>query len=148
MPLLVEHFIKKFNHDHGRAVQEVARDCMAVLTSYSWPGNVRQLRDVIEGAVILCRSSTLSLQDLPKLASPGKPQEPVLIVPMGSSRHQVERDLILQTLAYAGGDKARTAAILGMSRGTLYNRLKTHNLHETNGRSNSRGDRRRRNDQS
>ncbi len=115
---------------------------MAVLRSYSWPGNVRQLRNVIEGAVILCRSSTLSLQDLPKLASPGKPQEPVLIVPMGSSRHQVERDLIVQTLAYAGGDKTRTADS-GMSRGTLYNRLKTHNLHETNGRSNSRGYRRR-----
>jgi transcriptional regulator with PAS, ATPase and Fis domain len=144
VPLLVEHFIKQFNRSHDRAVQEVAQDCIAVLRSHSWPGNVRQLRNVIEGAVILCRSSILSLEDLPKLASRGKAREPVFIVRMGTSRHEVERELIVRTLAYASGDKARTAAILGMSRGTLYNRLESYKLHETNGRSNGRAHRDRR----
>ena len=68
---------------------------------------------------MLCRSSVLSAEDLPRLASRGKAREAVFPVRLGSSRYEVERELIVRTLAYAGGDKARTAAILGMSRGTF-----------------------------
>jgi two-component system response regulator HydG len=132
MPLLVEHFVKLFNLKHNKEVQVVAKNCIAALKGHGWPGNVRELRNAIEGAVILCRSSVLSAQDLPKLASRTKAREAVFSVRLGSSRYEVERELILRTLAYAGGDKARTAAILGISRRTLYNRLKSFSLRETN----------------
>jgi len=118
---------------------------MAILKGYSWPGNVRELRNAVEGAVILCRSSILSAEDLPKLASRGKARETVFPVHLGSSRYEVERELIVRTLAHVGGDKARTAAILGMSRRTLYYRLASYKLHETNGPSNDRVYRDRRN---
>jgi len=145
VPLLIEHFIKQFNGQHNKAVEAVDEHYMAALKSYGWPGNVRELRNVIEGAVVLCRSSTLSAKDLPKLASRGGAGEAVFTVRLGSSRYEVERELIVRTLAYAGGDKARTAAILGMSRRNLYNRLESYKLHETNGRSNGHRYRDRRN---
>jgi DNA-binding NtrC family response regulator len=145
VPLLAEHFIKQFNRQHNKAVQGLTEDWLAGLKSYGWPGNVRELRNVIEGAVILCRSSTLCARDLPKLAPRGGGPDPCFTVRLGSTRYEVERELIVRTLAYARGDKARTASILGMSRRNLYNRLQSYKLHETNGRSHGRATHDRRN---
>lgn len=65
LPLLVEAFLRQFNREHRKAVQGINEDCLGSLKSYLWPGNIRELRNVIERAVILCRSSMLSSADLP-----------------------------------------------------------------------------------
>ncbi len=66
LPLLVEHFIEEFNREHNKSVQGLGQDCLDVLRAQPWRGNVRELRNVIQRAVIKCRSSMLSAADLPR----------------------------------------------------------------------------------
>jgi two-component system response regulator HydG len=136
---LVEHFIEHFNREHSKTVQGLGEDCLHALRSHTWPGNVRELRNVIQRAVLKCRSTSLSAGDLPpESAAPHRGPEAQFMVRLGSSRYEVERELIVRTLAYAGGNKARASDLLGMSRRNLYNRLQGYNGHETNGHSNGR----------
>jgi transcriptional regulator with PAS, ATPase and Fis domain len=136
---LVEHFIEHFNGEHNSAVQGLGEDCLDALRLHTWPGNVRELRNVIQRAVLKCRSTSLSAGDLPPgSAAPHCGPEAQFIVRLGSSRYEVERELVVRTLAFAGGNKARASDILGMSRRNLYNRLERYNGHETNGHSNER----------
>ena len=65
VPLLAAQFLRQFNREHSKAVQAIDEDCFSSLKAYSWPGNIRELRNAIERAVILCRSSMLSYGDLP-----------------------------------------------------------------------------------
>lgn len=138
LPPLAEHFIEEFNREHRKSVQGLEQDFLDALRAHTWPGNIRELRNVIQRAVIVCRSPMLSLRDLPlELASRHGP-EVSFTVRLGSSGYEVERELLVRTVAYANGNKARAADILGMSRGTLYNRLKRYGLPETNGHVNGR----------
>ncbi len=135
---LAEHFIGEFNREHSKSVQGLEQDFLDALRAHTWPGNIRELRNVIQRAVIVCRSPMLSLRDLPlELASRHGP-EVSFTVRLGSSGSEVERELLVRTVAYVRGNKARAADILGMSRGTLYNRLRRYSLLETNGHSNGR----------
>jgi DNA-binding NtrC family response regulator len=135
---LAEHFIEEFNREHSKSVQGLEQDFLDALRVHTWPGNIRELRNVVQQAVIVCRSPMLSLRDLPlELASRHGP-EVSFTVRLGSSGYELERELLVRTVAYARGNKARAADILGMSRGTLYNRLKRYSLPETNGHANGR----------
>lgn len=139
LPLLVAHFIREFNREHSKRVEGMSQDCFDVLRAHKWPGNVRELRNVIQRAVIRCQSPMLSAGDLPlePVALRGE-AEAHFLVQLGSSVYEVERELIVRTLAYAGGNKKRASDILGMSRRNLYNRLERYVGHETNGHSNGR----------
>jgi len=138
LPLLVEHFIEEFNREHNKSVQGLGQDCLDVLRAQPWRGNVRELRNIIQRAVIKCRSSMLSAEDLPPECASHRGPEAHFTVRVGSSVHEVERELIVRTVAHAGGNKARAAEILGMSRRNLYNRLERYNVPETNGHANGR----------
>jgi len=138
LPLLVEHFIQEFNREHKKRVQGMDQDCLDALRAHAWPGNVRELRNVVQRAVIRCPSPMLSVGDLPPEAAVRRAPNAHFMVELGSSIHEVERELIVRTLVYAGGNKKRASDILGMSRRSLYNRLERHIEHETNGHSNGR----------
>lgn len=138
LPPLVENFIEEFNREHRKSVQGLEQDFLDALRAHTWPGNIRELRNVIQRAVIVCRSPMLSLRDLPLELASRRGPEVSFTVHLGSSGHEVERELLVRTVAYANGNKARAADILGMSRGTLYNRLKRYGLPETNGHVNGR----------
>ncbi len=123
LPLLVAHFIREFNREHNKSVEGMGQDCLGALRAHNWPGNVRELRNVIQRAVIRCQSPTLSAVDLPLDSVRQRGQDTHFVVRLGSPLHEVERELIVRTLSYAGGNKKRASDILGMSRRNLYNRL-------------------------
>jgi DNA-binding NtrC family response regulator len=138
LPPLAEHFIEEFNREHRKSVQGLEQDFLDALRAHTWPGNIRELRNVIQRAVIVCRSPMLSLRDLPLELASRHGLESSFTVRLGSSGSEVERELLFRTVEYVRGNKARAADILGMSRGTLYNRLKRYGLPETNGHVNGR----------
>jgi DNA-binding NtrC family response regulator len=133
VPPLVDHFIEHFNRKMNRNVQGAEQDFLDALMAHWWPGNIRELRNVIERAIVVCDSPKLSVRDLPAEIAGRHGPATSFTVRLGSSGSEVERELLFRTVGYVGGNKARAADILGMSRGTLYNRLKRYGLPGTNG---------------
>jgi two-component system response regulator HydG len=126
IPILVDHFIRELAPGIGKEVKGADNDCLQALKARKWPGNVRQLRNVVERALVVTRGPLLTQGDLPPEAAPGADASAVFEVRLGSSIEQVERDLILRTIDVAEGNKARAAEILGISLKTLYNRLERY----------------------
>jgi len=112
IPALVMHFIRTLNRRFGRQVSSVNPDVIAALTAYRFPGNVRELENIIERAYALGANTQLTITDLPALASEPRTLE------------DLERELVASTLQANGNDKAKAAEALGLSERTLYRRLK------------------------
>jgi DNA-binding NtrC family response regulator len=123
VPLLVHHFIEKFNAETGKHVQGLSAGAMAVLQNYAWPGNIRELRNTVERAMILTDGETIDEEHLPPDMRPTRSESATLRVPYGIQLRELEKDYILASLQRNGGNKARTAEILGISEKTLYNKL-------------------------
>jgi len=123
VPLLVQHFIEKFNGETGKHVQGLSPGAMDVLQNYAWPGNIRELRNTVERAMILTDGDTISEEHLPPDMRPTRPEAATLRVPLGIQLREVEKEYILASLQRNGGNKARTAEVLGISEKTLYNKL-------------------------
>ena len=123
VPLLVQHFIEKFNGETGKHVQGVSPGALAVLQSYAWPGNIRELRNTVERAMILTDGDVIDEEHLPPDMRPSRSEEAMLRVPLGIRLRQVEKEYILASLQKNTGNKARTAEVLGISEKTLYNKL-------------------------
>jgi transcriptional regulator with PAS, ATPase and Fis domain len=130
VPLLAAEFIRQFNRQHDKAVQGISEGCLNWLKAYSWPGNIRELRNVIERAVIMSGSSMLSSSDLPiELPDQAGVGAPDFTIRPGASLREVEAELTLRTLASVGGNKTRAARILGVARRSIYNLLERHSEH-------------------
>jgi transcriptional regulator with PAS, ATPase and Fis domain len=134
LPLLIEHFIQKTNARHGKQIIGVDDGCLNVLAAYWWPGNIRELKHVIERAAIVCESATLTANDLSEVQVAAQP-ESSFTVHLGSSVREVVDELIWRTIAYAGGSKARAAKILGVGRRTIYSHLDHNQSRQANGHS-------------
>jgi DNA-binding NtrC family response regulator len=140
VPTLIEHFLQQLAPSAGKPVVGMEADCLELLKSQRWPGNVRQLRNVIERALIVTHGPMISTADLPEeirivipqSVKPGSSEGPkpdnglhsTLDVHVGMSLSAVKRELLLQTLKFTRGNKADAAEILGVSLKTLYNHLK------------------------
>ena len=132
IPALVERFVKEFSAANGGTVKGVDPAAMAALSAYSWPGNVRQLRNVVEKTVILAAGETVTAEDLPpEVTAPAeKPaprdQEPPPAAAGGDGEtlQAAERRQILAALEAAKGNRTKAAASLGISRRTLQRKLK------------------------
>ena len=124
VPLLVDHFLGVYCAKNNRARLEAGRDVQQLLVDYSWPGNVRELENVIERAVVLCRSDHLTADDLPDFIREAPAAEPsTLTFSVGTPLDEVERRLIRETLRHARGDKSVAAQLLGISTRTIYRKL-------------------------
>jgi two-component system response regulator HydG len=124
IPLLVDHFLGVYCAKNNRPRLETPREVLSVLSDYSWPGNVRELENVIERAVVLCRSERLTIDDLPDVVRQGESVEPSTIAfSVGTPLDEVERRLIRETLRHAKGDKSVAAQLLGISTRTIYRKL-------------------------
>jgi DNA-binding NtrC family response regulator len=120
---LVIHFINMMGgqYPHVRGTDEAF---MQTLKSCAWPGNARQLRNVVERALVVSSGPLLMVADLPPELRPTTPGPPVMEVAIGgSSLQDVEREMIFRTIEFAGGNKTKAAELLGISLRTLYNRL-------------------------
>jgi DNA-binding NtrC family response regulator len=120
---LVDYFIGALKDQYG-GVRGADPEFLAALKGYSWPGNVRQLRNVIERALVVSSGPVLTVADLPPELRRVRPGPAVLEVSIGgSSLQDVEREMIYRTIEFAGGNKTKAAELLGISLRTLYNRL-------------------------
>jgi len=122
--LLALHFLDKFCLMNNRLPMGFSAEAMAALKNYAWPGNVRELQNVVERAVALCEGNMVGLADLPDDIRKHSPADDQIILPVGSSMEEIERQAIIQTLKKTGGDKELTARLLGIGLATLYRRLK------------------------
>ena len=123
IPLLVQHFVDKFNSDSGKRVRGVHADALEVLKAYDWPGNIRELRNAVERALILCEGDFIAVEHLPPDMAGRTPDKGSFRLPFGLTLDAVEKEYILTSLERNGGNKARTAEMLGVSEKTLYNKL-------------------------
>jgi len=119
IPLLIEHFIRKFNKKTGKDIHGVSDEVMRVLMNHSYPGNIRELENSIEHAFILCKGSQLHLKHLPSYLR----EQQVPAIKKRSIR-EIEEDHILQTLQNYGGNVTKAAQELGVHRTTLWRKLK------------------------
>jgi DNA-binding NtrC family response regulator len=126
IPALIEHFMREIEAPAGKTVRGVDAEALEVLKGFRWPGNVRQLRNVIERALIVTMGPLIGIADLSSDLKRGGVGNQVLEIKLGASLDEVERDLIKRTVEFAGGNKSRAAEILGVSLKTLYNRLERY----------------------
>ena len=125
--LLVAAFLKEFTQENGRQIEGIDAKARLALYNYSWPGNVRQLRNSIESAVVLSKGTTITLDDLPPNIR-GDSGTNALRLSVGASLAEVEKEVIRSTLAREGGNKSRTAEILGIGRKTLHRKIEEYGL--------------------
>lgn len=125
IPLLVEYFLAKIAAKQAAAPLPIAPDALALLTAYSWQGNVRELENTIERAIALARGSILTVEDLPERIRAGGMSSAVLANAKNQrlTLAELEREYILEILRETDGNKSRTAEILGLDRKTLYRKL-------------------------
>ena len=116
IPLLVQTFLNEFNRINGKAVRAVDQEAMDVLEHYPWPGNIRELRNVIERATILADGDFIEHKHLPPtLVAKGEETLPTLTIAPGTTVDEAERRLIMMTLEHTRNNKTRAAEVLGIS---------------------------------
>ena len=131
VPLLAEHFLALFAEEHGKPPKRLAPEALELLARFPWPGNVRQLKNVIESVVVFHQGDVVEAADLPAevrdaatvSAAGGRVQSAV-----GGTRtmEEIERQAILETLARTGGHRAKAADLLGIGLRTLQRKLKEY----------------------
>jgi Nif-specific regulatory protein len=129
VPILAEHFLKRFVRETGRKIHGFTPAAMKKMEEYDWPGNIRELRNVVERAVALGLSPVLDAPDIwlssLEVIAPGG-QQPPGYQPM--SAEEVEKQHILRTLQHTDWNKSQAAAILNIERSTLDRKIKAYEL--------------------
>ncbi len=133
IPILVRAFLDRYRAKHARPVDEVEPEAYRRLLAYAWPGNVRELQHALEHAVLVARTRTITLGDLPEsvqeAGADGAPTSSIAPsdVPSGSLE-EVERASILKALDTTRWNKQAAAALLGLRRPTLYSKMRKHGI--------------------
>jgi DNA-binding NtrC family response regulator len=136
IPLLAEHFLRKYAEENGKKIEGVGDDTMEVLSRYSWPGNVRELENVIERAVVLTREERITPPDLPpNIIGEGDGVIQAVtasdeIRPLKAALEEPERLIIENALRKMDGSRQKTAEALDINRTTLFNKMKKYELLE------------------
>ncbi len=134
IPLLIEHFIKHFSKRHHKNIRSLTAVARRKLMAFDWPGNVRQLRNVVESMVVVDYDGVLDLDDLPSEfsdppAANGNSQPTGSLSSMvGKPLSELERLFIAETLAQTGGNRESAAEMLGIGQRTLYRKIKEYGL--------------------
>ena len=128
IPILINHFIDKFNKRMGKSIEDVSKNVMSILLDYDYPGNIRELENIIEHAFVMCQGTKIRTADLPNELSPKleitKLDEEVNRPPM----QVFEKLLIEETLEKHNGNKLLSATELGLHRSTLWRKMKKYGL--------------------
>jgi transcriptional regulator with PAS, ATPase and Fis domain len=137
IPELARYFISKFSKRHSRSIDGGSEAFFEVLTDYAWPGNIRQLENSIERAVIMKRSGKLETDDLhlPESGSISVELEEINDLnnlPLQETMNRIEENIILQALENSGWNYSRAAANLGITRQNLHYKLKKYGINKEN----------------
>ena len=127
--LLTDVFIQEFSKKHGKIIEGITPEARKILFRYSWPGNIRELKNCIESMVVISQNGFLDLNDIPEhIYKNNKPALPGPVFPVGIPLEEMEKEVIKNTLAYVGGNRGETAKILGIGERTLYRKLDKYSL--------------------
>ena len=128
IPALVNHFLRRYNRRFRRDVKGITPDALTTLAGHDFPGNVRELENVIERAFAMGAREQITIADLPVLGTASVPSASVPQSGTVPRLADVEKDLILRALAFYKDDKEAAASALGISRRTIYRRLKEYGM--------------------
>ena len=133
IPLLVDHYLRQFNAQTGRDIKGVDDLALHAMQQYHWPGNVRELVNVIERAVVLCKSNQITSGDLPEKLFVEDQRRARIEAQLGGASLKnalstPERQLIIQALESNGWNRQETAKALGINRTTLYKKMKKYDV--------------------
>ena len=127
IPLLVSHFIRQFNAEQGKQIKGISEEAIALLMRHTFPGNVRELQNIIERAVVLCRNDRIGIESLPTELTDGElidgAEEPKT---KANPLLEAEAETILRTLREQGGHRGKTAAALGIDKSTLWRKMRKY----------------------
>jgi len=124
IPLLADHFLRRYTAKNGKSIRAFSREALQIIENYAWPGNIRELENVVERAVVLCRSEIIEAADLPDRVRQGPlGSASQLVIPIGTPMDEVERRVIHETLRHTKGDKTLAAQLLGIAARTIYRKL-------------------------
>ncbi len=125
VPLLAHHFLGKYAEKNGKEMLGITSEAMTLLASYKWQGNVRELENVMERAVVLARGPQVTANELPTGVRMGSKSTRTLTIPLGTPLEEVEKRLINETLRITKGDKRLAAQMLGIATRTIYRKLES-----------------------
>ncbi len=128
--LLVDSFLREFATVHHREPKDVSREAMRRLRLYAWPGNIRQLRNLMERLVVTVRDHTIQPEHLPEEIQASQEDARTLVVTLGQSLEHIERDVITRTLAEVTNHREKAAKLLGISLRTLQYKIKEYGIRE------------------
>jgi DNA-binding NtrC family response regulator len=129
IPLLLKFYVDSYNTEFKKRIQGIAPDALARLQTYGWPGNIRELRNAVERAMLLGEGPMLTLGDFPMTsAAPGRLTEGVELPANGIDLEQLERSLVVQALERSGWNQTRAATLLGLNRDQIRYRIEKFKL--------------------
>ena len=122
LPLLITAFLKEFAEENGKHIEGINEKARSCLYAYDWPGNIRELRNCMESAVVMSRENLITDEDLP----PGireRGEGGWIRIPLGTNMEEAERLIILETVSAQKGNQSKAAEILGIGRKTIHRKL-------------------------
>ena len=129
IPLLVKFYVDLFNTEFRKRVRRISPEAMARLKAYGWPGNIRELRNVVERAMLLADGDELTTEQFSLGGSlSGRLSERVELPATGIDLEQLERSLVIQALERSGWNQTRAAALLGLNRDQIRYRIEKFKL--------------------
>ena len=127
IPLLVKSFLREFNLENEKNITGFDAKSKAAILKYDWPGNIRELRNCVECAVVMCNGEEITLEDLPASVRESVDDKNI-IIPHGITLDEAEKIIIRNTLTMEGGNKTKVAQILGIGRKTLHRKLQEYGM--------------------
>lgn len=126
--ILAEELLHDACKDFNKEIRGFKQSALAALTDYPWPGNVREMKNVIQRAVLITRDESITSMDLPQRVRTSQKSIEDIVIKVGSTLKDSEKIIITKTLAMTKGNRKKAAEILGISRRALYNKLQYYEL--------------------
>ena len=125
IPILTENFLKEFSAENGKNINAIHEKAFSRLYAYDWPGNIRELRNCIESAVVMCRKTVITEDDLPPALQSAGDMEGCVRIPLDITFEEAEKRIIRAAVNYHKGNKSKAAESLGIGRKTLLRKLES-----------------------
>jgi len=122
LPLLITAFLKEFAEENGKNIEGINDKARSCLYAYDWPGNIRELRNCVESAVVMSQGKLITVEDLPPGIRAGS-DEGWIRIPLGTNMEEAEKIIIRETVSAQKGNQSKAADILGIGRKTLHRKL-------------------------
>ena len=130
IPLLVDRFMEEFSAQHRREPKEISRGAMRLLRLYAWPGNIRQLRNLVERLVVTVKDPVVDAEQLPEEIQASREDARTMVVTLGSTLKGIEREAIRRTLTEVTNHREKAAKLLGISLRALQYKIKEYGIRE------------------